>query len=217
MESTAHKKRRTAKIIGILKKTHADARCALDHSNPLELLVATILSAQCTDQRVNMVTPALFKKYRAAEDFAAAGQAALQREIRSTGLFRNKSAAIRGACRIIADEHAGRVPDTMDELLQLPGVARKTANVVLGNAYDKSEGIVVDTHVARLAGRLGLTAAAKAQAEKIERDLMQLVPRDNWTLLAHLLIFHGRRVCTARRPNCLLCPLNKLCPSAFSA
>ena len=213
-ESKARKKRRVAKIIDILREAYPDARCALDHTNPLELLVATVLSAQCTDQRVNVVTKGLFARYRTAADYAAAEPAALEQQVRSTGFFRNKAANIRAACRQIVERHGGKVPDTMEALVALPGVARKTANVVLGNAFGRNDGIVVDTHVARVAGRLGLTAAKKSQPEKIERDLMGLVERDEWTMFAHWLIFHGRRVCTARKPDCPGCPLNKLCPSA---
>jgi len=176
--------------------------------------VATVLSAQCTDRRVNVVTKGLFARYRTAADYAAAEPAALEQQVRSTGFFRNKAANIRAACRQIVERHGGKVPDTMEALVALPGVARKTANVVLGNAFGRNDGIVVDTHVARVAGRLGLTAAKKSQPEKIERDLMGLVERDEWTMFAHWLIFHGRRVCTARKPDCPGCPLNKLCPSA---
>ena len=213
-ESKARKKRRVAKIIDILREAYPDARCALDHTNPLELLVATVLSAQCTDRRVNVVTKGLFARYRTAADYAAAEPAALEQQVRSTGFFRNKAANIRAACRQIVERHGGKVPDTMEALVALPGVARKTANVVLGNAFGRNEGVVVDTHVARVAGRLGLTSAKKTQPERIERDLMELVGRDDWTMFAHWLIFHGRRVCTARKPDCPGCPLNKLCPSA---
>jgi endonuclease-3 len=204
-------KRRTKRIIAALKKLYPDARCSLNHSNPLELLVATILSAQCTDERVNVVTAALFRKYRRAEDYAAAPPEELERDIHSTGFFRNKAKAIRGACGIIAGRYAGRVPETMEELLELPGVARKTANVVLGNAYGVASGVVVDTHVARLSQRLGLTE--HEQPEKIERDLSELVPRKDWIVFPHLLIAHGRAVCKARTPLCGECALLPLCPT----
>jgi endonuclease III len=204
---------RTKKIIGALKKTYPDARCSLNHSNPLELLVATILSAQCTDERVNQVTVELFRKYRAARDYAGADAAELERDIRPTGFFRNKAKSIQGACRIISERHGGRVPETMEELLELPGVARKTANVVLGNAYGTASGVVVDTHVSRLAQRLGLTA--HAQPEKIEQDLMGLVPRRDWIVFPHLLIAHGRAVCKARTPLCADCVLLPLCPTGL--
>ena len=214
-ESKADRKRRIAKIIAVLKKAYPDARCALDHCNPLELLVATILSAQCTDKRVNIVTKGLFARYKTVADYAAADERTFEGEIRSTGFYRNKAKSIRSAARKIVDEFGGRVPDTMDGLLSLSGVARKTANVVLGNAFGKSEGVVVDTHVIRLSGRLKLTAHPSNQGDKIEKDLMELVPREAWTLFAHLLIFHGRQVCTARKPDCAGCPINDLCPSAF--
>jgi len=213
-ESKANLKKRVAKIVAALKKQYPDARCALNYGSPLELLVATILSAQCTDVRVNIVTEDLFRKYRTAKDYAEAPQEALEQQIRSTGFFRNKTRSIRGAAARIVDQFAGRVPDTMEDLLTLPGVARKTANVVLGNAFGKNEGIVVDTHVIRLAGRLKLSRHTKTAADKIERDLVQLVPREEWTLFAHLLIFHGRSICTARKPACAQCPINPLCPSA---
>jgi endonuclease-3 len=204
-------KKRAAKIVARLKRAYPDARCSLNFSNPLELLVATILSAQCTDERVNVVTGDLFRKYRRAEDYAAAAPEELERDIHSTGFFRNKAKSIRGACRLIAEQHSGRVPETMDELLALPGVARKTANVVLGNAFGVASGVVVDTHVARLSQRLRLTE--HEQPEKIERDLNQLVPRKDWIDLPHLLIAHGRAVCKARTPLCDQCALLELCPT----
>jgi endonuclease-3 len=206
-------KQRTRKIIRLLRRAYPDAHCTLDHSNPLELLVATILSAQCTDERVNIVTADLFRKYRSCQDYARAEQGELENDIRSTGFYRNKARAIRGACRIICDQYEGRVPNTLDELLALPGVARKTANVVLGNAFGIALGVVVDTHVARLAGRLGLSV--HAQPEKIERDLMELVPREDWIDFSHLLIAHGRRVCKARTPLCAECVVERLCPSSL--
>ncbi|MCA1615251.1 MAG: endonuclease III [Acidobacteria bacterium] len=204
-------KKRTGKITSALKRAYPDARCSLNHSNPLELLVATILSAQCTDERVNAVTAELFRKYRRAGDYTAAPAGELERDIHSTGFFRNKAKAIQGACRLIAGRYEGRVPETMDELLELPGVARKTANVVLGNAYGIASGVVVDTHVARLSQRLGLTA--HEQPEKIERDLSELVPRKDWIVFPHLLIAHGRAVCKARAPLCEGCILLPLCPT----
>lgn len=204
-------KQRTKQIVSALKRAHPEARCSLNHSNPLELLVATILSAQCTDERVNIVTADLFRKYRSAEDYAAAPAEELERDIHSTGFFRNKAKAIRAACAIIAERYGGRVPETMEELLELPGVARKTANVVLGNAYGIASGVVVDTHVARLSQRLVLTL--HEQPEKIEQDLTALVPRKDWILFPHLLIAHGRAVCKARTPLCGECVLLPLCPT----
>jgi endonuclease-3 len=212
MDEKAEKKR-TRRIIKLLRAAYPDARCMLDYSNALELLVATILSAQCTDERVNKVTPGLFRKYRAPEDYLGVRQQELEADIRSTGFYRNKARAIQGACRLISEQHGGRVPDQLDELLALPGVARKTANVVLGNAYGITSGIVVDTHVQRVSARLGLTA--QTQPEKIERDLMELVPRKDWIDFSHLLIAHGRAVCKARTPLCAECPLEKLCPSSL--
>src|SRR5213083_1205837 len=193
------------------RKVYPDAHCELDFTNPLQLLIATILSAQCTDKRVNMVTPALFKKYPDARAFARARPATFESEIRSTGFFRSKTKSILGACQAIVSKHAGRVPDSMEELCALPGVGRKTANVVLGNAFSKNEGIVVDTHVIRLSQRLGVTK--HKDPEKIERDLMKLVPREHWTDWSHWLIWHGRRRCYARKPDCSRCEVFKLCPS----
>lgn len=212
-ESLADKKKRAAQIARILQKTYPDARCTLNSSNPLELLVATILAAQCTDERVNIVTADLFRKYPTVKDYAAVPQEELEQDIRSTGFFRNKAKALRAMAARLVAEYGGKVPQTMDELLTLPGVARKTANVVLGNAFGKNEGVVVDTHVTRVAGRLKLTDSDKPV--KIEQDLMQLVPREQWTLFSHLLVFHGRAICTARKPQCAVCPVNQLCPSAF--
>ena len=205
-------RQRTARIIRKLKKSYPDARCSLNHTSPLELLVATILSAQCTDERVNVVTAALFRKYRTWEDYAAAPSAELEADIRPTGFFRNKAKSIQGACRLIGESHGGRVPDTMEGLLGLPGVARKTANVVLGNAYQIASGVVVDTHVSRLSARLGLSQ--EKAPEKIERDLVGLLPESEWIDFSHLLIYHGRKVCKARTPLCSGCVLAKLCPSA---
>lgn len=206
-------KQRTRRIIRLLKGEYPDARCSLNHSNPLELLIATILSAQCTDERVNLVTADLFRKYRRTEDYYSVEQTELEQDIRSTGFFRNKAKAIQGACRIIAEKYQGRVPENLDDLLRLPGVARKTANVVLGNAFGITSGIVVDTHVARLSKRLGLSEYE--QPEKIERDLMELVPRKDWIDFSHLLIAHGRRVCKARTPLCVDCVVEQLCPSSL--
>ncbi len=203
-------KRRAATIYQRLHKLYPDARCALDHQNPYQLLVATILSAQCTDKRVNMVTPALFRAYPDPQALAGSEPAALEKLIQSTGFYRNKARNLKEAARKIVQDHHGRVPRTMEELTALPGVARKTANVVLGNAFDTHVGVVVDTHVARLARRLGLTT--HTDPAKIERDLMALFPRKRWTLLAHLLITHGRNTCTARNPDCEHCILNSLCP-----
>lgn len=202
---------RIEQLVKALPKVYPDAHCELDFRNPLQLLVATILSAQCTDKRVNAVTPALFAKYRSAADYAKAPPATLERLIRSTGFFRSKTKSIRGAAAAIVAEHGGRVPDTMEKLHGLPGVGRKTANVVLGNAFRKDEGIVVDTHVMRLSHRLRLTR--ETDPEKIERDLMKLVPRKHWTIWSHWLIWHGRRRCFARRPDCTQCEIFRLCPS----
>ena len=211
--ASTEEKQRTKKIIARLRRAYPDAHCSLNYSNPLELLVATILSAQCTDERVNLVTADLFRKYRKAEDFFGVEPAELEQDIRSTGFYRNKAKAIQGACRLIVERHGGRVPNTMDELLTLPGVARKTANVVLGNAFGISSGVVVDTHVSRLSQRLGLTA--HEQPEKIERDLIELVPQKDWVDFAHLMIYHGRAVCAARKPECARCVLEDLCPSSL--
>ena len=202
---------RVAQLVEVWPQVYPGARCELDFRNPLELLVATILSAQCTDKRVNMVTPALFKKYRRAKDYANASQAELENAIRSTGFYRNKAKSIRGAMCAIAEEHNSKVPETMEALHALPGVGRKTANVVLGNAFGKDEGIVVDTHVARLSQRIGMTN--HKDADKIERDLMKLVPREHWTDWSHWLIWHGRRRCFARKPDCSQCEVFQLCPS----
>ncbi len=214
-ESKENLKKRTAKITRILKKQFPEISTALNWSDPIQLLVSTILSAQCTDVRVNIVTKELFKKYKTAEDFAAASQEELEQQVRTTGFFRNKAKNIRGACERLIEHYDSKVPDNMEDLLTLPGVARKTANVVLGDAFDKREGVVVDTHVARLSGRLKLTRHTKAQANKIEQDLMAIVPHKDWTIFAHLLIFHGRQTCSARKPKCADCAINELCPSAF--
>ena len=195
-----------------LKRAHPDAHCELDHETPLQLLVATILSAQCTDKRVNMVTPLLFRTFPTAAALADAPQEKLEEIIRSTGFFRNKTKSLIGLGKALVERHEGEVPDSMDKLVRLPGVGRKTANVVLGNAFRKDEGVVVDTHVARVGFRLGLTR--EKDPVKIEQDLMSLFPRERWTLLSHLLIFHGRRICEARRPKCEICVLNDICPSS---
>ncbi len=212
-EQSADKKELMKQIIKLLRKAYPDAHCALHHANPVELLIATILSAQCTDVRVNIVTATLFRKYRSAQDFINVAVSELEKDIQSTGFFRNKAKNIQGACKIIVEKYNGRVPETMEELLELPGVARKTANVVMGNAFGVSSGIVVDTHVTRLANLLGLTQTENAV--KIEQDLIPLTPKKDWIMLPHLLIFHGRAVCIARRPRCSECVLEKLCPSSL--
>lgn len=201
---------RAKKIIKKLRVAHPDAHCALVHHDPLQLLVATILSAQCTDVRVNMVTPTLFDKYRTAAAYAAAPLHELEEMIRSTGFFRNKARNIRNCCKIIAEQFDGKVPETLDELVRLDGIGRKTANVVLSVAFGKAEGIVVDTHVARLSRRLGLTRVTTP--EKIERALMPVIPREDWIVFSHLLIWHGRRRCAARNPDCQNCEVADLCP-----
>ncbi|MGH7467103.1 MAG: endonuclease III [Longimicrobiales bacterium] len=211
-ESRAVKQLRAAEIVGRLKTEYPAARCSLNHHNPYELLVATILSAQCTDERVNLVTPEVFRHYPEAEDLAGARPEELEQLIKSTGFFRNKTKSLLGMSNALVDRHGGQVPAEMAELVALPGVGRKTANVVLGNAFGKAEGIVVDTHVTRLAGRLGLTAHRDAQ--HIEQDLTKLIVRDDWTLLAHLFIYHGRAVCKAPTPRCEKCVLNDICPSS---
>src|SRR5437763_8682593 len=212
-ETKVQRKARTEQIIKLLKRAHPDAHCALNHSNAFELLLATILSAQCTDERVNVVTADLFRKYRKPEDYLKVPETELQQDIRTTGFFRNKTRNIQGACKVLVEEFHRKVPKTMEELLRLPGVARKTANVVLGVAYGIAAGIVVDTHVGRLSHRLGLTK--QKDAVKIENDLRELVPKKDWIIFSHLLIFHGRRVCKARRPLCEECVVEKLCPSSM--
>jgi endonuclease-3 len=205
---------RVSMIIDLLEKGLPDAKIALHYKNPLELLVATILSAQCTDERVNLVTESLFKKYRKPKDYADADLKTLEQEIRSTGFFRNKAKNIKNCGRMLVDQFNSKVPKTMEEMLQLPGVARKTANIVLSNAYGVIEGIAVDTHVRRVSKRLGLTK--NDDPNKIEQDLMRIVPRKHWMKITDLLIFHGRRTCTAKHPNCAGCVLNEICPSAFT-
>ena len=202
---------RVAELVRIFPEVYPGAHCELNFKNPLQLLIATILSAQCTDKRVNMVTPALFAKYTAAADFARAPKAQLERAIQPTGFFRNKTKSIQGAAKALVEKHGGKVPNTMAQLRELPGVGRKTANVVLGNAFGVDEGIVVDTHVIRLSQRLRLTK--HNDPEKIEQDLMKLVPREHWTNWSHWLIWHGRRRCFARRPDCHHCEIFRLCPS----
>src|ERR1035441_9467939 len=209
-ETQATRAARVRKLMAGLKQVYPDALCELDHTNPLELLVATILSAQCTDKRVNLVTAGLFKKYRSAADYAEASQSELEAAIKSTGFFRNKAKSIKGCCQAIVEKHGGKVPRTMEELTQLGGVGRKTANVVLGNAFNVNCGVVVDTHVARLAKRLGLTR--QTAPDKIEQELMKQVPQDEWTLFSHLLIWHGRRRCYARNPDCPACEIKAVCP-----
>ncbi len=208
----AKKAAHAREIYDRLAAHYPGAHCALDFKTPFQLLIATILSAQCTDKRVNMVTPALFKRYRTAAALADAIPAELEEMIKSTGFFRHKAKSLIGMARAIVDEHGAKVPDTMEELVRLPGVGRKTANVVLGNAYGKNEGIVVDTHVTRVSRRLGLTK--HTDAVKIENDLLPLFPRDEWTMLSHLLIEHGRTICDARTPKCEICFLNDICPSS---
>jgi endonuclease-3 len=209
-ETFDEKRRRAAAVLRRLARAYPDARCSLNFSSPLELLVATVLSAQCTDVRVNMVTPELFRKYRTAADYARAPAGELENDIRQTGFFNAKARSLRRAGATIAAEHGGRVPQTMEALVALPGVGRKTANVILGNAFGRDEGFVVDTHVARVTRRLGFTR--QTDPVKIENDLNLLVPKGRRTLAAHQLIFHGRQVCVARRPRCEICPVNPLCP-----
>jgi endonuclease-3 len=198
----------------LLEKEHADAKIALHYSNPLELLVSTILSAQATDEQINKITKSLFKKYRTAEDYANADLKELEQDIKSSGFYHNKAKNIKNCCTMLVEKHKGQVPKTMAELIELPGVARKTANIVLFNAYGIIAGVAVDTHVRRLAQRLGLTE--NEDPAKIELDLMNLVPKDKWMRITDLLIFHGRRVCVAKKPRCDVCVLNKICPSAFT-
>lgn len=211
-ESNEAREKRAGKIILALKRVYPDAYCELNHANPVQLLVATILSAQCTDKRVNMVTAELFKSYRTAQDFADAPLADLEQAVRSTGFYRNKAKNIQACCRKLVERHGGEVPRTMEELTALDGAGRKTANVVLGNAFGINVGVVVDTHVSRLSQRLGLTK--KTSPERIEQALMKLVPRELWAQFSHWLIWHGRRRCDARKPDCGGCELKELCPKA---
>lgn len=212
-EPELKKKARVIEIIDLLEKEYPEAKTALRHSSPLEMLIATILSAQCTDKRVNIVTKSLFKKYRTVQDYVNADLSELEQDIRSTGFYRNKAKNIKNTSRLLVEKYDSKVPRTMEELLELPGVARKTANIVLSNAYGIIAGIAVDTHVRRLTQRLGLTK--NKDPNKIEADLMQEVPKNQWKRITDLLIFHGRNVCTARKPKCSSCSLSKICPSAF--
>lgn len=214
-ESLKDRQVRVDRLRAALRATYPDAHCELDYRNPLELLIATILSAQCTDRQVNIVTAGLFRKYRTAADYARVPLEELQEDVRRIGLFRNKAKNIQAACRKLVERHGGEVPRTIEELVALDGVGRKTANVVLGNAFGIQSGIVVDTHVARLAERLRLSAAG--DPVKIERDLQALVPQDDWTLFSHWLIWHGRRRCAARSPDCAHCEIRELCPEGLRA
>jgi endonuclease III len=211
-ESKSRRKERAARVYERLAEEYPDAHCALVHRNPYELTVATILSAQCTDARVNMVTPELFRRYPEPEDLASARSEDVEEIIRSTGFFRSKAKSLIGMATAVMERHEGRIPRTMKELVRLPGIGRKTANVVLGNAFGIDEGVVVDTHVKRLSTRLGFTR--ESTPEKIEEDLAGLFPRERWTMLPHLLIFHGRRVCVARKPRCEICAVEEWCPSS---
>ena len=206
------KKARATEVFARLKRAYPDAHCELDHETPLQLLMATILSAQCTDKRVNMVTPSLFKRFPTAQALADAKQEELEEMIKSTGFFRNKAKSLIELGKALVERHGGAVPDSMETLVKLPGVGRKTANVILGNAFGKNEGVVVDTHVGRLSLRLGLTR--ETDPVKVERELMPLIPREDWTMLAHVLVFHGRRICYARTPKCEICVLSEICPSS---
>ena len=210
-ESQAAKRVRLGDIITGLQQTYPDAHCELNYRNPLQLMVATILSAQCTDKQVNIVTKDLFKKYKKAADFAAVPLEELQNDIRRIGLFRNKAKSIQNACHALVENHNGKVPQTMPELVTLAGVGRKTANVILGNAFNINEGVVVDTHVARLCDRLKITSSKTP--EKIEKDLVKLVPQEHWTLFSHWIIWHGRQRCGARKPDCPNCEIRELCPT----
>jgi endonuclease-3 len=201
------------KIIRLLKRAYPDAKCSLNHTNAFELLIATILSAQCTDVRVNIVTQDLFRKYRKPDDYLKVSAKELERNIRTTGFFRNKTKSIQGTVKVLTEEYGGKVPNTIEELLELPGVARKTANVVMGNAFGISSGVVVDTHVTRLSHRLGLSR--QKTAEKIEQDLITVVPKKDWVIFPHLMIAHGRAICRARNPLCAECVVEKLCPSSY--
>lgn len=206
-------KQRVRKIIRLLKRAYPDAKCSLNYSNAFELLIATILSAQCTDVRVNIVTQDLFRKYRKPEDYLKVSPRELEKDIRTTGFFRNKTRSIQGTAKMLTEQYGGKVPEMIEDLLELPGVARKTANVVLGNAFGVISGVVVDTHVTRLSHRLGLSA--EKTAEKIEQDLIAIVPKKDWVIFSHLLIAHGREICKARNPNCAECVVEKLCPSSY--
>lgn len=212
-ENSEELKTRVREVIRQLKRAYPHAKCSLNHSNPFELLVATILSAQCTDERVNMVTADLFRKYKKPEDYLKVSPRELEKDIQSTGFFRNKTKSIQGTSKLLTEQYGGVVPHTMEELLELPGVARKTANVVLGNAFEIKSGVVVDTHVTRLSHRLDFTQ--QKTAEKIEQALVEIVPKKDWVIFSHLLIAHGRKICKARTPLCDQCPVEKKCPSSF--
>ena len=212
-ESLDELKLRTREVIRRLKRAYPGAKCSLNHSNPFELLIATILSAQCTDERVNLVTADLFRKYREPEDYLKVPPRELEKDIQSTGFFRNKTKSIQGTAKMLTEQYHGEVPQTIDELLELPGVARKTANVVLGNAFDIHAGVVVDTHVTRLSHRLGFTQ--EKTAEKIEQALIPIVPKKDWVIFPHLMIYHGRKICKARNPLCAECTIEKQCPSSY--
>ncbi|MBI3590347.1 MAG: endonuclease III [Candidatus Melainabacteria bacterium] len=206
------KKSNIRKILSLLKEQYPKVKCALSYKNPLELLIATILSAQCTDKRVNIVTEKLFKKYKNIKDYACANLQEFEKDIYSTGFYRNKAKNIISTCQIIDKKYKGKVPKDFNKLLELPGVARKTANCVMGNAFNIPSGVVVDTHVSRITQRLGLTK--NSDPNKIEQDLIKIIPKDEWIMFSHRLIWHGRKICDARRPKCEICNLNKLCPSA---
>ncbi|HEX2270975.1 MAG TPA: endonuclease III [Pyrinomonadaceae bacterium] len=212
-ESMEELKVRVREVIRRLKRAYPDAKCSLNHSNPFELLIATILSAQSTDERVNIVTADLFRKYRKPEDYLKVSPHELEKDIHSTGFFRNKTKSIQGTAKVLMEQYGGDVPQTMEELLELPGVARKTANVVLGNAFDIKAGVVVDTHVTRLSHRLDFTQ--QKTAEKIEQDLIPIVPKKDWVIFPHLMIAHGRKICKARTPLCAECPVERQCPSSY--
>jgi len=212
-ESPEELKKRTRDVIRRLMRAYPGAKWSLNHSSPFELLIATILSAQCTDERVNIVTANLFRKYTKPEDYLKVAPRELEKDIQSTGFFRNKTKSIQGTSRVLTEQYHGEVPHTMDELLELPGVARKTANVVLGNAFDIKSGVVVDTHVTRLSHRLAFTQ--QKTAEKIEQDLIPIVPKKDWVIFPHLMIYHGRKICKARNPLCAECTIEKQCPSSF--
>ena len=212
-ESTDELKKRVRDVIRRLKRAYPGAKTSLNHTNPFELLIATILSAQCTDERVNIVTADLFRKYRKPEDYLKVPARELEKDIQSTGFFRNKTKSIQGTSKMLTEEFDGKVPHTMDELLELPGVARKTANVVLGNAFGIKAGVVVDTHVTRLSHRLDFTQ--EKTAEKIEQNLIEIVPKKDWVIFPHLMIYHGRKICKARNPLCAECVVEKQCPSSY--
>lgn len=211
-ESLSAKKTRLKKVVSVLRKVYPEPKCALVHKDPLQLMVATILSAQCTDKRVNMVTPDLFRRYHTARDYASETLEVLCERVKSTGFFRNKAANIIAAAGVIEKEFGGEVPSDMESLVKLPGVGRKTANVILGTAFGKSEGVVVDTHVKRLSARLGFFVGSGSDPEKIERELMKIVPKSDWIVFSHLLILHGRNRCDARKPDCPACEVSALCP-----